>query len=199
MPTRLPRADMVIRGLACSSPRRRTLVSSRSAIGSVKADAGICRGFAGNLIRIPSDGYSLLGLILQDSLIVGSATDGTVAASERSLRLARAGRAVTGLPPASYFLTSAVFHYLGPSFAVLLFAHVSVLGVAWLRIAAAAAVFAIWRRPWRMLIAGDRRTRLLVAALGVNLAVMNCIFYLAIDRMPLATVAATEFAAAILI
>jgi threonine/homoserine efflux transporter RhtA len=58
---------------------------------------------------------------------------------------------VTGLPPASYFLTSAVFHYLGPSFAVLLFAHVSVLGVAWLRIAAAAVVFALWRRPWRLL------------------------------------------------
>ena len=58
---------------------------------------------------------------------------------------------MTGLPPASYFLTSAVFHYLGPSFAVLLFAHVSVLGVAWLRIAAAAAVFALWRRPWRQL------------------------------------------------
>jgi hypothetical protein len=33
-------------------------------IGSVKADAGICRGFAGNGLMIPSDVYSLLGLIL---------------------------------------------------------------------------------------------------------------------------------------
>ena len=106
---------------------------------------------------------------------------------------------VDRVPPHAFFLVSAVFHYLGPSFAVLLFAHVGVLGVAWLRIASAAAIFAIWRRPWRMLIAGDRRTRLLVAALGVNLAVMNCIFYLAIDRMPLATVAAIEFVAAIVI
>ena len=44
----------------------------------------------------------------------------------------------------------AVFHYLGPAFAVLLFVRVDVLGVAWLRIAAAALVFALWRRPWRL-------------------------------------------------
>jgi hypothetical protein len=41
-------------------------------------------------------------------------------------------------PPHVYFLVSAVFHYLGPAFAVLLFARVDVLGVAWLRIASAA-------------------------------------------------------------
>jgi hypothetical protein len=28
------------------------------------------------------------------------------------------------LPPHAYFMVSALFHYLGPSFAVLLFAHV---------------------------------------------------------------------------
>ena len=55
------------------------------------------------------------------------------------------------MPPQGYFAISAVFHYLGPAFAVLLFARVDVLGVAWLRIAAAAAVFALWRRPWRAL------------------------------------------------
>src|SRR5438046_848836 len=49
------------------------------------------------------------------------------------------------VPPHAYFLVSAVFHYLGPAFAVLLFAHVAPLGVAWLRIASAAAVFALWR------------------------------------------------------
>ncbi len=53
------------------------------------------------------------------------------------------------LPPHAYFVVSAVFHYLGPSFAVLLFARVDVLGVAWLRIASAALIFALWRRPWR--------------------------------------------------
>ncbi len=97
------------------------------------------------------------------------------------------------LPPQGYFAGSAVFHYLGPAFAVLLFAHVGVLGVAWLRIATAAAVFAAWRRPWRWyegLAARDRQT---VVALGVTLAVMNVCFYLAIDRLALGTVAAVEF------
>ena len=59
--------------------------------------------------------------------------------------------AATRLPPHAYFVVSATFHYLGPSFAVLLFARVPVLGVAWLRIASAALVFALWRRPWRAL------------------------------------------------
>jgi inner membrane transporter RhtA len=45
-------------------------------------------------------------------------------------------------PPHAWFAVSAVFHYLGPSFAVLLFPSVGVLGVAWMRIAAAAAIFA---------------------------------------------------------
>ena len=53
------------------------------------------------------------------------------------------------LPPHAYFVVSAVFHYLGPAFAVLLFARVDVLGVAWLRIASAALIFAAWRRPSR--------------------------------------------------
>ena len=95
------------------------------------------------------------------------------------------------VPPHAYFLVSAVFHYLGPAFAVLLFARVDVLGVAWLRIAAAAVVFALWRRPWRTLARGEGRRLLL--AWGAVLAVMNCSFYLAIDRLPLATVAAIEF------
>ena len=99
------------------------------------------------------------------------------------------------LPPHGFFMVSAVFHYLGPSFAVLLFSHVGVLGVAWLRIASAGAIFALWRRPWRVLIFGDRRTRLLILALGITLALMNAAFYLAISRMPLATVAAIEFLA----
>jgi inner membrane transporter RhtA len=89
-----------------------------------------------------------------------------------------------------YFVGSAVFHYLGPAFAVLLFVRVDALGVAWLRIASAALVFALWRRPWRALALLDRRTLL---AWGAVLALMNCCFYLAIERLPLATVAAIEF------
>jgi inner membrane transporter RhtA len=91
------------------------------------------------------------------------------------------------MPPSAYFVGSAIFHYLGPSFAVLLFARVQPLGVAWLRIVSAALIFALWRRPWRVM-----RSRLVIAW-GVVLAVMNCCFYLAIDRLPLGTVAAIEF------
>jgi inner membrane transporter RhtA len=91
------------------------------------------------------------------------------------------------LPPHAWFVGSAVFHYLGPAFAVLLFARVGPLGTAWLRIAAAAVVLAAWRRPWAL--TRDRS----VLALGAVLAVMNCCFYVAIDRLPLGTVAAIEF------
>jgi inner membrane transporter RhtA len=97
------------------------------------------------------------------------------------------------VPPHAYFVGSAIFHYLGPSFAVLLFARVDVLGVAWLRIASAALVFALWRRPWRKLRALDRRGQLLIVSLGAVFAAMNACFYISIDRLPLATVAAIEF------
>src|SRR6266545_4143191 len=97
------------------------------------------------------------------------------------------------VPPHAYFVGSALFHYLGPSFAVLLFARVDVLGVAWLRIASAAVIFAAWRRPWRAFLALDRGGQLLIAALGAVFAVMNACFYISIDRLPLATVAAIEF------
>jgi inner membrane transporter RhtA len=97
------------------------------------------------------------------------------------------------VPPHLYFVVSAVFHYLGPAFAVLLFARVEVLGVAWLRIASAALVFAIWRRPWRAFMALDSEGRRLLLAWGAVLAGMNACFYVAIDRLPLGTVAAIEF------
>src|SRR3954447_1163456 len=97
------------------------------------------------------------------------------------------------VPPHLYFVTSAVFHYLGPAFAVLLFARVEVLGVAWLRIASAALIFAVWRRPWRTFAQLDREGPRLPIAWGVVLGVMNVCFYSAIDRLPLGTVAAIEF------
>lgn len=97
------------------------------------------------------------------------------------------------VPPQAYFVGSAVFHYLGPAFAVLLFARVAPLGVAWLRIVSAAIVFALWRRPWRTLRSADRGTVRLAAGLGAVLAIMNSCFYEAIARLPLGTVAAIEF------
>jgi inner membrane transporter RhtA len=97
------------------------------------------------------------------------------------------------VPPPLYFVVSAVFHYLGPAFAVLLFVRVDVLGVAWLRIASAALIFALWRRPWRTYARLDRSGRRLLWVWGAVLAVMNACFYVAIDRLPLGTVAAIEF------
>jgi len=115
------------------------------------------------------------------------------AASRPPDGFASAGRRIAALPPASFFVVSAIFHYLGPSFAVLLFAHLSVLGVAWLRIASAAVLFAAWRRPWRLIARWTGKQRWVLLALGVVLAAMNSLFYLAIDRLPLSTVGAIEF------
>jgi inner membrane transporter RhtA len=106
---------------------------------------------------------------------------------------------VDRVPPHAYFVGSAVFHYLGPAFAVLLFARVEPLGVAWLRIATAAALFAAWRRPWRLPAARRRGWLRSVLGLGAVLALMNASFYLAIDALPLGTVAAIEFAGPVLL
>src|SRR4051794_20336287 len=118
----------------------------------------------------------------------GHISDDRGMATSRSTLQPRAER----LPPTAYFLTSAVFHYFGPSLAVLLFVHVSALGVAWLRIVSAAIFFAAWRRPWSLLRRpGPERN--LILALGTVLALMNICFYLAAARLPLSTVGAIEF------
>ena len=96
-------------------------------------------------------------------------------------------------PPHAWFGVSAIFHYLGPSFAVLLFPAVGVLGVAWMRIASAAAIFAPRTKPWRTIKQADARTRFLLIGLGACLATMNTSFYLALDRLPMSLVAAMEF------
>jgi inner membrane transporter RhtA len=105
----------------------------------------------------------------------------------------RLTRTAAGLPPVSFFVVSAIFHYLGPSLAVLLFARIAAPGVLWLRIFGAAATFAVWRRPWRLAGRLDRRQLVTLLALGGVLAGMNALFYLAVARLPLATVGAIEF------
>lgn len=101
--------------------------------------------------------------------------------------------ATARIPPHMYFFVSAIFHYLGPAFAVLLFARVPALGVAWFRIASAAVIFAAWRRPWHVFAGASWSQRRLLIALGIVLGLMNACFYLAIDRLPLGTVGAIEF------
>jgi inner membrane transporter RhtA len=105
----------------------------------------------------------------------------------------RIPRSLQTLPPHVYFVVSAIFHYLGPSFAVLLFASIPVLGVAWLRIASAGLIFAVWRRPWRIWPQLSRSQRWTLVALGIVLGCMNATFYMAIARLPLSTVGAIEF------
>ena len=117
---------------------------------------------------------------------VGAGASGAQGAQGAQRRLGR-------VPPQAFFGVSAVFHYLGPSLAVLLFARLDVLGVAWLRVASAAAVFVLWRRPWRRVRPLGRGSRRTLLALGTVLAVMNTAFYLAVDRLPLSTVGAIEF------
>lgn len=101
----------------------------------------------------------------------------------------RAG--VVDVPPHAYFVVSAIFHYLGPSFAVLLFARVEPLGVAWIRILVAAGIFLGWRRRNVLVVLSSARGS--VVALGLVFAAMNSVFYLALERLALGTVAAIEF------
>lgn len=97
------------------------------------------------------------------------------------------------VPPEVFFVTSAIFHYVGPAFAVLLFAELAPIGVAWLRITSAALIFALWHRPWHLFHEPSREDWRIVIALGVVVAAMNVTFYLALARLPLATVGAIEF------
>ena len=102
-------------------------------------------------------------------------------------------RAADVVPPHLWFGVSAIFHYLGPAFAVLLFPHIGVLGVAWLRIAFAALIFVPLTRPGGTLRLASPQQRYLLLAFGACLAVMNCSFYLALERLPISLVAAIEF------
>jgi inner membrane transporter RhtA len=74
---------------------------------------------------------------------------------------------------------------------VLLFSHVAAAGVAILRVASAAIVLLAWRRPR---LRRGVRGWLLVAGFGAALASMNLAFYEAIDRIPVGTAVAIEFA-----
>jgi len=96
------------------------------------------------------------------------------------------------VPVGVLFVVSAVSQYAGAAVAVLQFPAVPAHGVGWLRIVAAAAFMAAWRRPWRHGWAALRPLRL-VASFGVVLAAMNLAFYLAIARLPLGNAVAIEF------
>src|SRR3954452_19934459 len=96
------------------------------------------------------------------------------------------------LPAQALFICGAVSQYAGAALAVLLFDRVPASGVAWLRVVSAAVALVAWRRPWRS--TWNARRLALVAAFGCVLGLMNLTFYLAIDRLPLGTAVAIEFA-----
>jgi len=102
-----------------------------------------------------------------------------------------------GLPPHLWFVISAIFHSLGPSFAVLLFPAVGILGMAWLRIASAALVFMLVSHPLRLLRSLDREQQKLLVTFGIALAAMNCCFYMALSKLPISVVVAIEFSGTI--
>ena len=136
-----------------------------------------------------------MGLILVN-VVTGSPTAaGSMSSRHRQARavLQLGQDPQVDLVEQDFFMIVGEIAYLGPSLAVLLFARIAAPGVLWLRIAAAAAVFAIWRRPWRLAGRLDRRQLVTLLALGGVLAGMNALFYLAVARLPLATVGAIEF------
>jgi inner membrane transporter RhtA len=99
--------------------------------------------------------------------------------------------ALTGVSPEALIVVSAISLYAGAAVAVSLFDYLQPQSVAWIRVAGAALLLLAWRRPWR---ASWTRERLLwAAAFGATLAVMNLMFYLAVEQLHLGTAVAIEF------
>lgn len=97
------------------------------------------------------------------------------------------------MPAPLLFVLSGLTQYLGAAIAVGLFDVLPPAVVAWLRLAVAAVVLLLWRRPWRSRGLWTRRAVLTTVLFGVVLGVMNVSFYVAIDHLPLGTAVALEF------
>ncbi|QAY71731.1 EamA family transporter [Xylanimonas protaetiae] len=95
------------------------------------------------------------------------------------------------MPAPGVFVVSGVTLYAGAAVAVGLFPRIGAPAVGWWRIVLAAVVLVAWRRPWRR--RWTRRELTLAAAFGVALAVMNVVFYIGIDHLPLGVAVAIEF------
>lgn len=102
------------------------------------------------------------------------------------------GRYLDESSPEALFVVSAIAQYVGASIAVSLFDQIDPASVAWFRvIGAAIALLAVSGRWWRR---GFTRAELVAAAVfGIATALMNLLFYLAIDRLPLGKGVAIEF------
>src|SRR6185503_14088101 len=127
-PTRRPSSASDRRASAWSSASRRTFVASRRASSVV---APFCLRFEAMATRLPAISH---GAQRYRRGTCASVTTTPSARIPAPTSASAPGKALDRVPPHVYFVGSAVFHYLGPAFAVLLFARVDVLGVAWLRI-----------------------------------------------------------------
>jgi len=97
------------------------------------------------------------------------------------------------VPAPLLFVLSGLTQYLGAALAVGIFGTVAAGTVAWLRIAVAAVVLLVWRRPWRSRALWTRTELRTAVVFGVVLGVMNVAFYIAIDHLPLGTAVSIEF------
>jgi inner membrane transporter RhtA len=104
----------------------------------------------------------------------------------------------TGVPPRSragvgtlMAVGSMTCVQIGLALSVHLFDQVGPLGAAWLRLAWAGVILAVWVRPkpWRF----PRRTLLAAIALGVVTAGVTMLFMASVARLPLGTASAVEF------
>ncbi|GAA1862698.1 EamA family transporter [Myceligenerans crystallogenes] len=95
------------------------------------------------------------------------------------------------VPAPVVFIASGLTQYAGAGVAVGLFATLGAGEVGWWRIAFAALVLLLWRRPWRR--TWTRHDLGWSVAFGAVLTAMNLTFYLAIEHLPLGTAVAIEF------
>jgi len=128
---------------------------------------------------------------------MGQAPEYVVSSVQSKMERKGSGSSKLGIPPHVWFVISAIFHSLGPSFAVLLFPAVGILGMAWLRIASAALVFMLVSHPLRLLRSLDHEEQKLLVIFGIVLATMNCCFYMALSKLPISVVVAIEFSGTI--
>lgn len=93
--------------------------------------------------------------------------------------------------PLAAVLAAIVLFQVGTSFAKLLFAYVGPEGTTALRLFFAALLLLIVLRPWRNL--PEKPAWASLAVLGVALAAMNFLYYMALARLPQGVVVAIEF------
>jgi inner membrane transporter RhtA len=102
------------------------------------------------------------------------------------------GRYLDESSPEALFVISAIAQYVGATIAITLFDQVDPASVAWFRvIGAAIALLAVSGRSLRR--GFTRRDLAAAAVFGIATALMNLLFYLAIDRLPLGKGVAIEF------